>query len=181
VKKDAILARIEADNRVLLIRNRYISAKLQRLLVMAGIVAILVIACLITGGTLPLNRSSLRELPYLLLLVAILWGRTRIYVCFCGDQVSNGLLLNRNLFLFSRSWNLSEFESITLDLESRMYEFEFAGKKWYDPRLLLSVRKDSPDLRSIIKYLSEQVGIEKLDSNIQHMIATSGISGSAPS
>jgi hypothetical protein len=180
VKKDAILTRIEAGNQTLLVRNRYASAKFQRLLVMAGIVAVLAVACLFAGGKIPIDPSSLRELPYLLLLVAVLWGRTRIYVFFSGNQVSNGLLLNRNLFLFSRSWSLSEFESITLDLESRMYEFEFAGKKWYDPRLLLSVRKDSHDLRSIVNYLSQKVDAERLDSNIQQMIATGGIAGAGP-
>jgi hypothetical protein len=179
--RSEFFSNVDRGNTTLVVRNRYTSLRSQRLLVMAVIVAILVIACLVTGGRLPLNRSSLQDLPYVLLLLAFLWGRTRIYVCFCGNRVSNGLLLSRDQFLFSRSWNLSEFETITLDVESRMCEFEFAGKKWYAPRLLISVRKDSPDLRSIIKYLSAQVDIEKLDSTIQHMIATSGITGSPPS
>jgi hypothetical protein len=95
--------------------------------------------------------------------------------------VSNGLLLNRYLFLFAKSWSLSEFESITLDVESRMCVFEFVGKKWYAQRLLVSVRKDSQELRSIVNYLSQKVDVDKLDSNIRRMSLTGGIVGSAPS
>ncbi|GEM_PF-4110568 len=168
MSKIAVLEKFMANDWTLVVRNRRMSIRTERLIgagmALWGLVVLGLIFPGISGGSL--HRYS-QYLPYLPLPVALLWGYFRLRVCFGEHRVVSGLLLTKGTFLACRYWSYSEIDCVGLKPIFRNCTLTFLPKDESDTTLRVSVPKKSEQFKSIVLFLSQRVDPDRLDQSVK--------------